>query len=1039
MRRNGGWLTLLICGATALLMLCAAPVSAAPEDDYDLAVGLYKKERWDGAADAFRAFLKANPQHPQAETARLYLGLALVNADDNAAARDVLRDFVKLHPQSKNLPDALYRLGEASYTLGDYEQAERDLVAFLDRYADHELGEWALPYLADAELRLDKPDQAAKHFQLAIEKYPSGALATESRFGLARAYEALNKTDEAISRYRELSDGNSARAAPALLRVATLLYDAGKYAEAAKEFHTLIKRFPGSPLVPAAQLNAGFAFYRSGGFQEAVEHLEAAANDPKQAAVATHWVGMARKSLGDSAGAIAAFRTVVDKHAKAPIAGESLFQWADVALRDGQYDEAVRLFEQVASRDPDSTQASDAVHFAGEAALLSGDIDQASALVDRFTKEYGRTAYRMQNRLLAGRILEARAEALPPEQAKDRDALEREALATYAAVLDETEVAGTQIKSRFSIARLREARNEPAKAIEALSPVLDTVAKDGADSPYLGALIIAARARLALGEPEAAVEAATKYLELAPNGEQADAALAVRAAAHVAEGRTAETKADWSALKTSHPGSSLILPTTRDLAEKAYDQEDWATAAEYFAGLADLAAGAPEEAVGLSGLGWSLHKAGRFAESANAFGRLLERFPNALPLAPEAAYMKGKALQDAGDLAAATTAYRTAFERFAPAEPAATGDEATGPLRNAYLSGLQLARILRLQDKIDEADAAYAALNAKFPKPRNFDELLDEWALLHYEAGDYAKADAIFRRIVAEAPDSPAAANARLSLAESALFAGNVDEAKVGFETLLNDDKTPEAVRERALSLLVSLAAEAGDWKNTESLAQTFVTQYPQGRDRPIVLYQLGESLLHQNQPEKAVEILSQVEALRDEPVVRSEPWFPRVQILLAEAAFQKKEYDTAVDYLKTVQSLEPQPKYGYLADELLGRIYKNQAKFDEARKAFQAVLDDPNARRTATAARAQYEIAQTYFLQQRWEEARTEAFKVYTLYKFPEWQAPALYMTALSDEALGEKDKAIAAFHDVVNEFPQTEYARQAQDKLKELGRPSG
>ncbi|MGC1272667.1 MAG: tetratricopeptide repeat protein [Planctomycetaceae bacterium] len=1039
MRRNGGSLTLLICGVTALVMLCAAPASAAPEDDYDLAVGLYKKERWDGAADAFRAFLKANPQHPHAETARLYLGLALVNADENADARDVLREFVKLHPKSKNLPDALYRLGEASYTLGDYQQAEQDLVAFLDRYADHELGEWALPYLADAELRLDKPEQAAKRFQQAIEKYPSGALATESRFGLARTYEALEKPDDAIAIYRKLAEGDGPRAAPALLRVATLLYDGGKYADAAKEFQSLVERFPKSSLIPAAQLNAGFALYRSGEFQQAVEHLEAAANESKQTAVATHWVGMARKSLGDSAGASAAFRTVVEKHAEAPIAGESLFQWADVALRDGDYDEAVRLFEQVASRDPDSTQASDAIHFAGEAALLGGDVDRASAFIDRFTKEYGRTAYRMQNRLLAGRVLEARAEALPLEQTKDRDALEREALATYAAVLDETEVVGTQMKSRFSIARLREARNEPAEAIEAISPVLDIVAKEGADSSYLGALVIAARARLALDEPDAAVEAATTYLELAPKGDQADAALAARAAAHMADGRAAEAKADWSTLKTSHPKSSLILPTTRDLAENAYDQEDWATAAEYFAGLAEIAAGAPEEAVGLSGLGWSLHKAGQFAESANAFGRLLERFPKALPLAPEAAYMKGKALQDAGDLAAATTAYRAAFERFAPIEPAATGDEAAGPLRNAYLSGLQLARILRLQDKIDEADAAYTALTAKFPKPRNFDELLDEWALLHYEAGDYAKADAIFRRIVAETPDSPAAANARLSLAESALFAGNTDEAKAGFEALSKNEKTPGTVRERALSLLVSLAAEAGDWKNTESLAQTFVTQYPEGRDRPIVLYQLGEALLHQNQPEKAVEILSQVDALRDEPAVRSEPWFPRVQILLAEAAFQKKEYDTAVENLKKVQSLKPQPKFAYLADELLGRIYKNQAKFDEARKAFQSVLDDPNARRTATAARAQYEIAQTYFLQQRWEEARTEAFKVYTLYKFPEWQAPALYMAGLSDEALGEMDKAIAAFNDVVKEFPQTDYARQARAKLEKLGGSKG
>jgi TolA-binding protein len=77
--------------------------------------------------------------------------------------------------------------------------------------------------------------------------------------------------------------------------------------------------------------------------------------------------------------------------------------------------------------------------------------------------------------------------------------------------------------------------------------------------------------------------------------------------------------------------------------------------------------------------------------------------------------------------------------------------------------------------------------------------------------------------------------------------------------------------------------------------------------------------------------------------------------------------------------------------------------------------------------------------LQERWEEARTAAFKVYTLYKFPEWQAPALFMAGLSDEALGERQKAASAFADVVKEFPNTEYADQAREKLAKLGRKSG
>src|SRR5690606_33137234 len=159
------------------------------------------------------------------------------------------------------------------------------------------------------------------------------------------------------------------------------------------------------------------------------------------------------------------------------------------------------LFQQVADRNPESTQAADAIHFAGEAALLKGDLNEAAALVERFEKDYARTAYRMQNRLLAGRLLEARAEALPADQSDQRDRLQQEARATYTDVLETTTVEATQSKARFALARLHERRNEPARAVEAIAPVLDGIRDQGAESPYLGALVIAARARLALEEP----------------------------------------------------------------------------------------------------------------------------------------------------------------------------------------------------------------------------------------------------------------------------------------------------------------------------------------------------------------------------------------------------------------------------------------------------------------------------------------------------------------------------------------------------------
>ena len=1032
--RTAGSLLAVLLGAAVLLPGVA---SATPEDDFNLAVGYYKKARWEQAAEVFAAFVVQNPQHPRAASAQYYRGLALVNAEQYAAARDALREYVRKYPAGPSLPEALYRIGEADYSLGDVEAAQTAFTEFLKRYPKHELGEYALPYLADAQLRLDQPQRAAATFRDALQKYPQGRLADEATFGLARSYEALNRPADAQPLYQQLAAGNSGRAAASQLRIGTLLYDAADYAAAAEAFDALVTRFPTSPLLPTARLNAGFALYRGGDPAAALRELEIAAQTPAQAATALYWSGVAQQALGETAAATAAFQKVLDEHPDDPIAAESRFQAADLALRYGDAAVALRLFEQVAA-DPQGPHAAEAVHLAGEAALLSGDIDRAAELVATFAKEYPQTAFRMHNRLLAGRVLEAQAAAAEVSDER-REELQQQALAEYAAVLTESKLESTQDKARYQIARLHERRDEPAEAVAAVAPLVDVLAADAdaggpVDPVRLDALIIAARAQLALNEPEAAIAAATLYLDRAPTGDQADAALAARAAALLAAGRSDAAIADVATLRASFPQSDLLRSVVRSLAERAYAADEFAAAASLFGTLGEVAAGTDSVPVALSGQGWALYRAGKYADAAAAFGAVVDGFPTADPLAPEAAYMRGKSWQDGGDLPAAADAYATAFKQYAPTGPAAPGAEAEGPLRNVYLAGLQQARVLRLQHKTADADAAYAALVETFPEPRNLDDLLDEWALLHYEAEDFTRADALFRRLIAERPDSDKADNARLSLAESAVFAGRLDEAGTALRAIADDARAADGVKQRAMSLLVSLAAERGDWPGLVALADAYLDQFATGRERPLVLYQLGQAQLQLSKTDAAVATLAQVVAMDDQPAIHAEPWFPRVYVLLAEAAFQQKDYPAAERFVAQVLDFEPRPVYAYAAQEILGRILKNQSKFDAARTAFEQVLADPEARLTETAARAQYEVAQTHFLQENWQAANQAAFKVYTLYKFPQWQAPALYMAALSDEALGRREQAVVALGDVVTEFPTSQYAGLAKQKLAEL-----
>ena len=76
--------------------------------------------------------------------------------------------------------------------------------------------------------------------------------------------------------------------------------------------------------------------------------------------------------------------------------------------------------------------------------------------------------------------------------------------------------------------------------------------------------------------------------------------------------------------------------------------------------------------------------------------------------------------------------------------------------------------------------------------------------------------------------------------------------------------------------------------------------------------------------------------------------------------------------------------------------------------------------------------IAETYLIQKQYKEAQREYFKVYTLYQFPEWQAPALFQAATCDEALGQWAQAAKGYEDLIKEFPKTEFAGKAEARLQ-------
>ena len=393
---------------------------------------------------------------------------------------------------------------------------------------------------------------------------------------------------------------------------------------------------------------------------------------------------------------------------------------------------------------------------------------------------------------------------------------------------------------------------------------------------------------------------------------------------------------------------------------------------------------------------------------------------------------------------AAVTEFRKIFEVTPGDQPAALGAELEPPLEYVYKAGWWVARILTKENKIEEADLAYEALLKRFPEAKELDKRLYEWAILNHDHQRFERSEQIWRRLIKDAPDSPFANNAKLHLAEADFDANRFDEAEKAFKELADSPQSTDEVKEWSLYQLVVLAVFHKRWSEVTTLGKQLQEQFPQSVHRFYVAYGQAESYLFplKSTPKElsaAKELLNELRQQAENDEVARTEWFDRVWVLLAEANFREQRYDdvrVVVDELKT---RAPKSPFLYQAEEILGRSYKQQANFDEARAAFKRVLSDPAANRTETAAKSQFMIGETFLLEEKWRPAFDAYYRVYSLYKFPEWQAAALLQSASCDEMQGEWKPAVETYERLMQEFPNFPKMDDVKSRLEIARKKTG
>lgn len=1040
-------LMMVAAGCAALFWGVAAPAWADAVTDYNLALQWYKQGRWELAVEACRDFLKKYPSDEQANSARLYLGQALVHLRDFRGAREEFRRFLRDAPQHQDRPLAAYRVGESSYFLNDLPAAQNELRAFLTAYPEHQLSPWALLYLGETEFRLKRADVARQLFAKYLEDYPDGPLRDDAQFGLARALEATGDRQQALVIYRDIaSRPGSTRAADAQFNVGAIEFDAGNHAAAAEAFRDVAENSPQHQLVPLANLNAGYALFHLGKFDEAISFFERDLSNPMHAENARYWMGLSYKSLGRTEDAIDVFSKSYEENPAQPLAENLLFHWADCQFRQEQFDAARKRFLDLVATFPKGELADDALHSAVEASLRNDDLEQAAALHDRFTEEYATSGLRLLQEIASGRILIAQGDRIAKEDPTQAKSLWQQANTRLEQVVTSSKVPQTANYARLQQGRALERLQEWEAITSTVTPILESEPKESED--YRDALRLRATAALQSDQPTQAVTDFEALLESpSPDHQLSDLAGLVRGLAGTANwNRLGEA---LTTLKSADSADETFSRVCVEVGDVAFDAEAWQPAMDAFQLVASGPATSPYYPAALSGLGHAQFEAKDFAAAAQTFDSLRQLDLDDSALLSHATYLCGLSLQQAGRLEEGRTVFAAGIDKF-------KSDDATPPetpqqvetARNVYRCAKGAARASSELKELEQSDKYYeqalAALGRLRPDEQGErDLLLNEWAALHYNAENFDRADDLYGRLVTECPKSPLKDDAQLILAESARFAGRLDEARESFEKLAALPEADEFVRMRSLIHLLDLQKIAGDWSAVQKTGEQFLGLFDESDHESYVQFRLGEALLQNGELAGAESTLAK---LKEELTATDEnrpEWWAEVWLLLAETQFRLKKYADVASTLADLRERAPDAPLLYRSDLIQGRTAEQQALFDEARTAYQRVIDSEHGKNTETAAEAQFRIAETYLKQKNYDEALKNYYKVYVGHRFPELQAAGLYQAARCDAALKRWREAVTSYQTLVDEFPESDHVPAAQEQLtqirKYLDRPEG
>ena len=349
-----------------------------------LAYCLFEEGKYKQALDEYLGIKKDYPQGKFMDEAIYYIGLCQFELKNYDSSIKFLSDLIAKFPDSDLIGEAIYKIGDNYFTKMDFAKAIESYLQVEKKFPDDALAAFAIFQVGMSYYYLEDYSKMAKNFERLIKKSPENEMAGEAGYWAAWNDFRNSQFDSVIEKGNWVIESfpGSEPACKTRLLLSSAFLEKGQHKNAVREYRSVLKECKSDALVDESLDGIVKVCLRFMDGKEAVAEFRemekeySSLKDRIRLSMADYFC---EKGDYDRA-----HKTISVLKADALSSAKYLSILGKISFKSGHYGEAIKYFEDIAGKFPDSPEVEKASFYIAQCNLKMGNWRSAEEMFRRF-------------------------------------------------------------------------------------------------------------------------------------------------------------------------------------------------------------------------------------------------------------------------------------------------------------------------------------------------------------------------------------------------------------------------------------------------------------------------------------------------------------------------------------------------------------------------------------------------------------------------------------------------------------------------------